>query len=112
MLAARSFERQALGTVGIPMPETEIKIVDESGETLPQGEKGVIKCRGAQVMEGYYKKPEETARAIDEEGWLDTGDLGRIAFTGELAITGRAKETIVLLGVENVEPTPLEDTIT
>jgi long-chain acyl-CoA synthetase len=112
VLAARTFDRQVLGTVGLPLPETEIKIVDEKGEELPYGEKGFVKCRGAQVMEGYYKKPEETARVIDDEGWFDTGDLGRMTIRGELSLTGRAKETIVLLGGENVEPTPIEDCIT
>lgn len=63
-------------------------------------------------MEGYYKRPEETARVIDDEGWFDTGDLGRMTIRGELTLTGRVKETIVLLGGENVEPTPIEDAIT
>jgi long-chain acyl-CoA synthetase len=112
LLASRTFDRLVLGTVGLPTPGTEIKIVDEQGETLPQGEKGLVKCRGAQVMEGYYKKPEETRKVIDDEGWFDTGDLGRMTIRGELSLTGRAKETIVLLGGENVEPTPIEDSIT
>jgi long-chain acyl-CoA synthetase len=112
VLAARTFERLVLGTVGLPLPGTEIKIVDKEGETLPPGEKGVVKCRGAQVMEGYYKKPDETARVTDDEGWFDTGDLGRMTMRGELSLTGRAKETIVLLGGENIEPTPIEDCIT
>jgi long-chain acyl-CoA synthetase len=112
VLAARTFDRQVLGTVGLPIPGTEIKIVDEQGETLPAGEKGLVKCRGAQVMEGYYKKREETKKVIDDEGWFDTGDLGRMTVRGELSLTGRAKETIVLLGGENIEPTPIEDAIT
>ena len=112
VLAARTSTRQVLGTVGLPVPDTEIKVVDETGEILPPGGKGVIKCRGPQVMEGYYKKPEETARVIDEDGWFDTGDLGRFTVRGELSLTGRAKETIVLLGGENIEPTPIEDAIT
>lgn len=112
VLAARTFRRQVLGTVGPPIPETEIVVVDGEGEPLPPGEQGIVKCRGAQVMEGYYKRPEETARAIDDEGWFDTGDLGRMTIRGELTLTGRAKETIVLLGGENIEPTPIEDAIT
>ena len=112
VLAARTFERLVLGSVGLPIPGTEIKIVDEQGEILPPGMKGLVKCRGAQVMEGYYKKPEETKKAIDDEGWFDTGDLGRMTVRGELSLAGRVKETIVLLGGENVEPTPIEDSIT
>ena len=56
---------------------------------------------------GYYRKPEMTAKIIDEDGWLDTGDLGMLTRRGELRITGRAKDTIVLLGGENVEPLPM-----
>ncbi len=112
VLASRTFDRQVLGTVGLPLPDTEIKVVNEAGEILPPGEKGVVKCRGPQVMEGYYKKPEETARVIDEEGWFDTGDIGRFTVRGELSLTGRAKETIVLLGGENIEPTPIEEAVT
>jgi long-chain acyl-CoA synthetase len=59
-------------------------------------------------MMGYYKKPELTAKVLDENGWLDTGDLGMLTYRGELRITGRAKDTIVLRGGENVEPLPIE----
>jgi len=111
VLAVRTFRRQVLGTVGPPLPGTEIKIVDGEGRELPAGRKGVVKVRGAQVMKGYYRKPAETAAVIDEEGWFDTGDLGRMTVRGELSITGRAKETIVLLGGENVEPTPIEEAL-
>jgi len=112
VLAARTFDCQVLGTVGLPIPGTEIKIVGEDGDELARGLKGLVMVRGEQVMEGYYKKPAETAAAIDEEGWFDTGDLGRMTIRGELSLTGRAKETIVLLGGENIEPTPIEDAIT
>ncbi|MFC1657611.1 AMP-dependent synthetase/ligase [Candidatus Moduliflexota bacterium] len=112
VIAARTFEGLVLGTVGPPVPETEVKIVNGEGDEVPRGEMGIVKCRGPQVMEGYYKKPEETASAIDEEGWFDTGDLGKMTVRGELTLTGRAKETIVLMGGENVEPTPIEDSIT
>ncbi len=112
VVAARTFDGLVLGTVGPPVPETEVKIVNGEGEEVPWGEMGIVKCRGPQVMEGYYKKPGETAAAIDEEGWFDTGDLGKMTVRGELTLTGRAKETIVLMGGENVEPTPIEDSIT
>ena len=111
MLAIRTFDRQVLGTVGLPAPGTEIRIVDEKGRDLPQGEKGIVLCRGAQVMLGYYRRPEETAKVLAADGWFNTGDLGRLTVHGELALTGRAKETIVLLGGENVEPTPIEEAL-
>ena len=99
-------------TVGPPFPNMEICIRDlETGRKLPPGQKGVIHARGPQIMLGYYKKPEETKKVIDSEGWLDTGDIGLLTWKGEVRITGRAKDTIVLLGGENIEPTPIEDKI-
>jgi long-chain acyl-CoA synthetase len=62
-------------------------------------------------MVGYYKKPDLTAQAISSDGWLNTGDLAMLTLDGEIKIVGRAKETVVLLGGENVEPVPIEDTI-
>ena len=111
VLAARTFDRQVLGTVGLPIPGTEIRIVDDQGRDLPQGEKGVVLCRGGQVMVGYHERPEETAKVLSADGWFNTGDLGRLTVRGELSLTGRAKETIVLLGGENVEPTPIEEAL-
>lgn len=107
-VAIRRKEGPVLRTVGPPMPETEIEIRDEKGSPLPTGQQGIVHIRGPQVMKGYYKDANETAKALSSDGWLNTGDLGRITLTGELAITGRAKDTIVLLGGENVEPEPLE----
>jgi long-chain acyl-CoA synthetase len=112
VLNVRDFAHLVLGTVGPPIPGTEVRIVDEQGRDVPPGEKGVILCRGRQVMVGYHKRPEETARVLSADGWFNTGDLGRLTVRGELAITGRAKETIVLSGGENVEPTPIEDAVT
>jgi long-chain acyl-CoA synthetase len=111
VLAARTFDRLVLGTVGLPIPGTEIRIVDEQGRDVPQGHKGIVLCRGGQVMVGYHKRPEETAKVLSPEGWFNTGDLGRLTIRGELALTGRAKETIVLLGGENIEPQPIEDAL-
>jgi len=110
-LAARIFERQVLGTVGPPIPGAEIRIVDEQGRDLPQGQKGIVLCRGGMVMAGYYKRPEATAKVLSPDGWFNTGDLGRMTIRGELSLTGRAKETIVLLGGENIEPSPIEDAL-
>jgi long-chain acyl-CoA synthetase len=108
VIGVRDQYHPVLGTVGSPIPGTELKIVDELGEKLGPGEKGLILARGPSVMLGYYKKPELTAKAIDENLWLDTGDLGMLTRDGLLKITGRAKDTIVLRGGENVEPLPIE----
>jgi long-chain acyl-CoA synthetase len=95
---------------GPPMPETEIKIVDpETRKPLPQGQRGLVMVRGPQVMQGYYKKLEATAKALDSESWFDTGDLGWVTPQNDLVLTGRAKDTIVLTNGENIEPQPIED---
>lgn len=108
VISVRPFDRSVFGTVGSPLRGVEVKIVDEDGNTLPAGKKGVVKVRGGIVMQGYYKKPELTAAAIDEEGWFNTGDIGMLTIHGELALRGRMKDTIVLRGGENVEPLPIE----
>lgn len=110
VLSARRPWRNLRGAAGQPIPHTEIKVVDlESGQALPQGSKGLVMARGPQIMAGYYKNPEATRKAIDPEGWFDTGDLGWISKDGNLVLTGRAKDTIVLTNGENIEPQPLED---
>jgi long-chain acyl-CoA synthetase len=97
-------------TSGKPLPGTEIKIVDiETREPVSIGHKGLVLIRGAQVMRGYYRDAEATAKAIDPDGWFDSGDLGMLTANNDLTITGRAKDTIVLSNGENIEPTPIED---
>ncbi len=97
-------------TSGKPLPGTEIKIVDvETSEPVAVGQKGLVLLRGPQVMQGYYRDPEATAKAIDPEGWFNSGDLGVLTPNNDLTITGRAKDTIVLSNGENIEPTPIED---
>ncbi len=108
VLAVRHQLRAVPGTVGELLPGTECQIRSEEGAVLPPGEMGIIFVRGPQVMKGYYQRPELTAAVLDGEGWLNTGDLGMISHRGELKITGRAKDTIVLLGGENIEPLPIE----
>jgi len=103
-------QRNLRGGDGQPVPHTETKIVDpETGRVLPAGQRGLVMLRGKQVMQGYYKNPEATQKAIDPEGWFNTGDLGWVTPQGDLIITGRAKDTIVLTNGENIEPQPIED---
>jgi len=94
---------------GLPHAETEIKIVGlPAGEAFPAGKEGEICVRGFHIMKGYYKKPEETAKAIDSQGWLHTGDLGLIdPQTGYLEFTGRMKD-MLRVGGENVSAMEVE----
>ncbi len=106
----RRVHHNVRGSSGLPMPGTQVRIIDlETRKPLPQGQKGLVTVRGPQVMPGYYQNPEATAKAIDPEGWFDTGDLGYITHQNDLVITGRAKDTIVLTNGENIEPQPIED---
>lgn len=98
-----------VATVGRALPDVEVKIVDiETGATLPPGKQGELCTRGYLVMKGYYKMPEETARAIDAEGWLHTGDLAVMDENGYCKITGRIKNMIIR-GGENIYPREIEE---
>jgi long-chain acyl-CoA synthetase len=103
-------KRNLRGGDGQPVPYTETRIVDlDTRQTLPPYKQGLVLLRGPQIMQGYYKNPTATAKAIDPEGWFDSGDLGWVTPQGDLIITGRAKDTIVLTNGENIEPQPIED---
>ncbi len=106
----RTPARNIRGGDGQPVLSTETRIVDLGTRVdLPIGQQGLVLIRGPQVMQGYYKNPEATAKAIDSDGWFDTGDLGYVSEWADLIITGRAKDTIVLTNGENIEPQPIED---
>ncbi|WP_223545388.1 class I adenylate-forming enzyme family protein [Pseudomonas sp. A-B-19] len=98
-----------VGTVGLPFIGQRIAIADPSGVHLPQGAIGEVLVQGPNVMRGYLGKPEETARTI-VDGWLHTGDIGRIDEDGYLAIVGRLKEMIIR-GGENIYPKEIEDVL-
>ncbi|MDZ8137113.1 MAG: AMP-binding protein [Nostoc sp. DedQUE04] len=102
--------RNLIGASGLPLPATEAKIVDpETKAPLPIEKRGLVLLRGPQIMQGYYQNPEATAKAIDAEGWFDSGDLGWLTPQDDLVLTGRSKDTIVLTNGENIEPQPIED---
>lgn len=107
VVAVRNFFRPVPLTMDV-FPETEIRIVDESGRDVPPNTRGVVLARGPQLMKGYYKRDDLTEKIIDSDGWLNTGDLGVWTRDGEFDIRGRAKDTIVLFGGENIEPGPIE----
>ena len=98
-------------TVGFEFPNVEVKIVNpETGEECPAGEQGEICCRGYNLMKGYYKNPEATAKAIDKDGWLHSGDLAVKTPDGFYRITGRIKDMIIR-GGENIYPREIENFI-
>ncbi|MEH2322884.1 MAG: AMP-binding protein [Nostoc sp.] len=102
--------RNLIGASGQPLPATEAKIVDpETKAPLPVEKGGLVLLKGPQIMQGYYQNSEATAKAIDAEGWFDSGDLGWLTPQDDLVLTGRAKDTIVLTNGENIEPQPIED---
>ncbi len=96
-----------LGTIGLPIPSTDMRIVDDSGHPLPQGEVGEIQIKGPQVMKGYYNRPEATAQTI-KDGWLSTGDIGLMHPDGYFQIVDRKKDMILVSGF-NVYPNEVED---
>ncbi|MCR5724239.1 MAG: long-chain fatty acid--CoA ligase [Treponema sp.] len=114
VVSFRDYRHPRPGVVGVIFPTMELRIVEEehgiikSMEHLGPGKQGLIVLRSPQVMKGYYKRPDLTAKVIDEDGWLNTGDLGIMTHDHEIKITGRAKDTIVLLDGENIEPSVIE----
>jgi long-chain acyl-CoA synthetase len=99
------------GTAGLPVPSTEVCILDERDEELPPGETGEICVRGPQLMQGYWQQPSETAKAFTADRWLRTGDIGVMDERGYLRVTDRKKDMIVVSGFK-VYPAEIEDVIT
>jgi long-chain acyl-CoA synthetase len=99
-----------LGTVGIPVPGTAFKIIDDNGHELALGERGELCIKGPQVMKGYWHKPEASAEVLDAEGWLKTGDVAVIDPDGFVRIVDRKKDMIIVSGF-NVYPNEIEDVV-
>jgi long-chain acyl-CoA synthetase len=98
------------GSIGLPIPSTDISIQDDDGKQLAIGEVGEICIRGPQVMKGYWNQPEETRKVLSNDGWLRTGDIGRIDETGLVYIVDRKKDMILVSGF-NVYPNEVEDVV-
>ena len=98
------------GAVGLPLPSTEVAVLDESGHELPLGETGEICVRGPQVMKGYWNMPEETARAFTADGWLRTGDIGLVDEHGYVRLIDRKKDMIIVSGFK-VYPNEVEQVV-
>ncbi|UXY54348.1 long-chain-fatty-acid--CoA ligase FadD2 [Pseudomonas tohonis] len=99
-----------LGTVGIPVPGTAFKVIDDEGAELPLGERGELCIKGPQVMKGYWQREEATAEVLDAEGWLKTGDIAVIDPDGYVRIVDRKKDLIIVSGF-NVYPNEIEDVV-
>jgi len=97
------------GSIGLPLPSTDMRIVADSGQALPAGEVGEIQIKGPQVMKGYYNRPEATAETI-KDGWLSTGDIGMMHSDGYFQIVDRKKDMILVSGF-NVFPNEIEGVV-
>ena len=98
------------GSIGFPAPSTFIQVRDDDGKVLAQGETGELYAKGPQVMQGYWQRPEETAKVIDNDGWLATGDIGYMDEKGFFFIVDRKKDMILVSGF-NVFPNEVEDVV-
>ena len=102
MVSSNRVGEEEIGTVGKPLPNLELKIADD----------GEILVRGPNIMKGYWGDPQASREAIDEEGWLYTGDLGMITEKGNLKITDRKKHILVSSSGKNIAPQPIENLLT
>jgi long-chain acyl-CoA synthetase len=98
------------GTIGLPLPSTEMKCIDDAGQEVPLGAPGEIAVRGPQVMAGYWQRPDETARVMTADGWFRTGDIGVMDERGYFRIVDRKKDMILVSGF-NVYPNEIEDVV-
>ena len=110
VVAINPVDRPKLGTVGKLLPDTDLRLLDGTGEEVPQGKPGELWVRGPQVMLGYWNRPDETREMLDEQGWLHTGDVAVVDDEGYLSIVDRIKDMIVVSGF-NVYPNELENEI-
>jgi long-chain acyl-CoA synthetase len=98
------------GTIGVPIPSTEVKLLDDDGNEVPPGTPGEIAIRGPQVMVGYWQRPDETAKVLMSDGFLRTGDIGTVDERGHFKIVDRKKDMILVSGF-NVYPSEIEEVV-
>lgn len=110
VLCVNPVDNVQLGTVGVPMIETECKVIDDAGVALANGEPGELCVRGPQVMKGYWQRPEATAEVLDGEGWFKTGDIAIIQDDGFIRIVDRKKDMINVSGFK-VFPNEVEEVL-
>jgi len=98
------------GTIGMPMPDTDIALLDDDGNEVAPGQRGEIAVRGPQVMAGYWQRPDETAKVMTADGYFRTGDIGEVDERGYFKIVDRKKDMILVSGF-NVYPNEVEDVV-
>jgi long-chain acyl-CoA synthetase len=98
------------GTIGVPLPSTDVKLVDDTGREVGVDEPGELLVKGPQVMPGYWQRPDETAKVLDADGWLRTGDVASMDEDGYFRIVDRKKDMILVSGF-NVYPNEVEEVI-
>jgi len=101
---------QFTGTIGVPLPSTYMKIIDDEGRDVPQGQPGEIAIKGPQVMAGYWQRPDETAKVMTPDGWFKSGDIGVMDEKGFFRIVDRKKDMVLVSGF-NVYPNEIEDVV-
>ncbi len=109
IISVRPIVDPIMRTVGTPLRGIQVRIVDDDGIIQPRGVKGNLQVKGGCVMQGYYKREDLTEKVMTVDGWYDSGDLAVLTVDGEIQLRGRKKDTIVLMGGENIEPVPIED---
>ncbi|MCF4979103.1 AMP-binding protein [Pseudomonas gessardii] len=107
---SRMRDMEFTGSIGVPLPSTWVRFIREDGELADIGEPGELQVRGPQVMQGYWKRPKETAEVLDAEGWLSTGDIGVMNEQGFIRLVDRKKDMILVSGF-NVYPNEIEDVV-
>jgi len=106
----RADNTEYTGTIGLPVPSTEVSIRDDDGKEVPLGQPGEICARGPQVMAGYWQRPEETANVMTADGFFKTGDIGVMDAGGQVKIVDRKKDMVLVSGF-NVYPNEVEDVV-
>jgi long-chain acyl-CoA synthetase len=110
-IAGRGYNSKIFGSLGRPVGVTELRVVDGEDQEVGPGVEGNIEVRGPQVFDGYDDNDEENRKSFTADGFFRTGDLGKLTISGELVLTGRSKEIIVLASGENIDPSRIEGAI-
>jgi long-chain acyl-CoA synthetase len=98
------------GSIGVPLPSTDVALLDDEGHEVPSGNAGELAIRGPQVMAGYWQRPDETAKVMTADGWLRSGDIATMDARGHFHIVDRKKDLILVSGF-NVYPNEVEDVL-